>query len=59
MPEPNRKFNRVIQIRVGEKAYNEFEEACKFNYQSKSGVLRKFIADYIRHYKYEKQKLKD
>lgn len=59
MPDTQkRKYNKMIPVYVDEKIYNEFKDAVKFFYQTKSGALRKFIVEYIRHYKYEKQKLK-
>lgn len=43
-----RRCNKVIQARVPEKLFNDFDKACKKGYLSKSDVIRNLIEKYIK-----------
>lgn len=43
-----RRCNKVIQARVPEWLFNDFDEVCKKGYLNKSNVLRILIEKYIK-----------
>ena len=43
-----RRCNKVIQARVPEKLFNDFDKACKKSYLNKSDIIRNLIEKYIK-----------